>query len=74
MFRVNKKETRETSVMSLLLILNIFHRSFVSFVDFEQLHVGWVHMNAFIFAYSNILDCAMMEDIFSYLMRIAELF
>ena len=50
--------------MSLLVILNIFHCSFVSFVDFEQLHVGWVHMDAFVFAYSNILDCAMMEDIF----------
>ena len=49
MFKVNNKATRTTQgivLVSLLLILNIFHTLFQCiFVTFEQVNAGWVSVN-----------------------------
>ena len=43
MFKVNNKDTRMTSMTSLLLTLNVFHTFFLVFiVDFEQVNVSYV--------------------------------
>ena len=43
MFKVNNKGTRMTSLVSLLLTLNIFHTFFsASLVNFEEVNAGWV--------------------------------
>ena len=40
--KVNNKDTRTTSLMSLLLTLDIFHTFFtVSTVDFKQVNICW---------------------------------
>ena len=43
MFKVNNKGTRMTSLVSLLLTLNIFHTFFSAcLVNFEEVNAGWV--------------------------------
>ena len=44
MLKVNNKDTRKTP---LALTLYIFHTLFCFFVNFEQVHVGWLRPETF---------------------------
>ena len=53
MFKVNNKDTRVTSLMSLslLLTLNMFHALVynISFVEFEQVNPGMINRNKLLY-------------------------